>query len=152
MENENKNMLEEIINDPNQVERVIYAINLGVEIPYPHNPNSYFLTGHCNIYSLILLEVFNGYAIPYDSKDHVVTKIGDNYYDVEGLANWKVEDSNFRETYKEFLLEPMMSGVGNYTNGTDDKIIEDGAKAGKSCIRRMIEKKIATKGQSSVKM
>ena len=152
MEEENKKILEEIINDPIQVETVLMAIDLRVKTPYPHNIYSYFLTGQCNVYSLILLEVFDGYAIPYDNNKHVVTKIGDNYYDVEGLANRKVEESDFKPTNKVFLLEPIMTGVGNYTEGVDDKLVEEGVEAGKECLKRIIENTKSKSEQSGFKM
>ena len=137
MEESKNNILEEIIQNPVDVEAVLIAINDKLKIPYPHNKYSYFLTGHCNIYSLILLGIFKNYAIPYDNDEHIVTKIGDNYYDVEGLANWKVEDSNYRESSEVYLLEPIFTGLGEYKEGIDDKVVEEGVRIGREYIEEL---------------
>ena len=149
-ENSRKEVLEEIINNIDAVENIVLEINQNVTIPNPHNIYSYFLTGHCNIYSLILLGVFEGYATPYDNNEHIVTKIGDNYYDVEGLANWKVEDSNYRETYKDYLLDPVFTGLGEYKEGVDDKVILEGIKVGRTLLEKKIKERLEKRGEISI--
>ena len=136
-----KKIMEEITNNVDTIEAIIYLVNEELNVPSYHNVYSYFLTGHCNVYSLILMGIFEGYATPYDcSKEaHIVTKIGDNYYDVEGLANWKVEDSKYTETYKDYLLEPDIVGLGNYETGIDDRIVEQGIRLGKAILEDKIK-------------
>ena len=57
------------------------------KINYLESPYDYYLNGHCLSYSKILCNIFKENAIQYYSSDHVVTKIGNCYYDVGGLIN-----------------------------------------------------------------
>lgn len=53
----------------------------------PYRPYDYYLNGHCASYSRILCNIFKEDSIKYYSEDHVITKIGNYYYDVAGLIN-----------------------------------------------------------------
>lgn len=53
----------------------------------PYSPYNYYLNGHCASYSRILCNIFKEDSIKYYSEDHVITKIGNYYYDVAGLIN-----------------------------------------------------------------
>lgn len=53
----------------------------------PYRPYDYYLNGHCASYSRILCNIFKEDSIKYYSEDHVITKIGNCYYDVAGLIN-----------------------------------------------------------------
>ena len=142
----------ELINDPDCIEGILYKINTGIEIPYPHNLYSYFKTGHCNIYGLILTELFGVYAVPYVNHDHVITKIGDNFYDVEGMMPKRlVESLGFEEITADELYDlPLFRGLGDYTKGIDDKLIETAVKIGRDFIQEIIEKRKKTKGGHSL--
>lgn len=53
----------------------------------PYSPYDYYLNGHCASYSRILCNIFKEDSIKYYSEAHVITKIGNYYYDVDGLIN-----------------------------------------------------------------
>lgn len=53
----------------------------------PYSPYEYYLNEHCASYSRILCNIFKEDSIKYYSEDHVITKIGNYYYDVAGLIN-----------------------------------------------------------------
>lgn len=53
----------------------------------PYSPYDYYLNGHCASYSRILCNIFKEDSIKYYSEAHVITKIGNCYYDVAGLIN-----------------------------------------------------------------
>jgi len=67
----------EIMKKANLPEEAFKEINV-------HNPYQYYLNGHCPSYSRILCEIFKGDAIVYCSSGHVITKIGEHFYDVRG--------------------------------------------------------------------
>ncbi len=101
-------VIEEIINNPNKVVELINILNdsfeniyfgltmknlleLGIDnINYElitRDAISYYKTGECDTYATILCEIFGPYATKYSSEDHVVTKIGNHFYDVRGLRD-----------------------------------------------------------------
>ena len=51
----------------------------------PYSPYEYYLNEHCASYSRVLYNIFKEDATQYYSSEHVVTKIGNYYYDVAGL-------------------------------------------------------------------
>lgn len=70
------------------------------------NVYQYYLNGHCASYSEILCNIFGKYATKYNSSNHVIVKIGENFYDVRGLIN-DIVDEEFHITEKldSFYIE-----------------------------------------------
>ena len=133
MEEEIKNIIDNI----DAMDILIYYINLALEpvIPQYHNVNSFFLTGRCNIYAQILADIFGKYATVYDNHDHVITKIGNHYYDVRGLIDQYENLNEYKETPLEYLKEPLIFGIGNYKEDFDEEIIKIGVNAGNKYIK-----------------
>ncbi len=52
-----------------------------------HNVFNYYLHGHCPSYSRILCSIFKDKATVYCSDSHVITKIGEHFYDVRGIID-----------------------------------------------------------------
>lgn len=144
-------MEEKVLEEKKNIINNLDAINVMIEyinkalvneqvIPEPHGLESYFLTGHCNIYAKILVDIFGDDAMPYDNNDHIITKIGEEYYDVNGFYPRFLVDETFRESPKEYLCEKMF-GLGNYDSRIDDRIIEVGVAAGNQYIEsRVLER------------
>lgn len=51
------------------------------------NVYEYYLNGHCVSYADILRNIFEQYATQYNSSYHVITKIGEHFYDVRGIID-----------------------------------------------------------------
>ena len=132
-----------IVNNVDAVLAMIDKINsaLSTNLPKPHNPYSYYYTGHCNLYAKILSDIFGEYSTVYDKSSHVITKIGSHYYDVRGLVDGMYDMNEFYETPKEWLTEPMAISVGNYNSLDDDPLIQIGIDAGLEYLKERCEYK-----------
>ena len=116
-------IMQEIINDTNKITELIQILNNNFTYIYfelslknlqklkieninyeliTRDAISYYKTGECDVYATILCEIFGEYATKYDSDSHVVTKIGDHFYDVRGLVDHYVK-KDFHITEKEGL-------------------------------------------------
>jgi len=131
--------VEDIIADPTKVEKLINYINgciykAGIENMTVFYPESYFTTGQCNIYAKILTDIFGKYATAYDNTRHVITKIGDNCYDFNGLYKVLDSDGKFIKLPNELILESEVTGLGAYHKLDDDPLIEAGVNAGRRYI------------------
>lgn len=90
----------------------------------------YFTCGRCNIYSYILCKIFGDYASVYDNGKHIVTKIGNSFYDFDGI-NYIIEsDEHLKLFDKTYLLEPTYSLLGNFDKEIDPIIINVAVNAG----------------------
>lgn len=105
----------------------------------PYRPYDYYLNGHCASYSRILCNIFKEDATQYYSSEHVVTKIGNYYYDVAGLIypqdikNYHIVDEmgyHYINTcfnnsdYIEEQIEQELINIGlNHINEQKDKKI-----------------------------
>lgn len=105
----------------------------------PYSPYDYYLNGHCASYSRILCNIFKEDSIKYYSEAHVITKIGNCYYDVAGLIypqdikNYHIVDEmgyHYINTwfnnsdYIEKQIEQELINIGlNHTNKQKDKKI-----------------------------
>lgn len=135
--------MNEIINNSSLMVGLINRINDALinecVIPEPHNLESYFLTGHCNVYAIILSKLFGDDATVYDNQKHIITKIGDAYYDVMGEYAKVLVGNEFYETEPAFLYESLF-GLGSYDKNIDGRIVEVGVEAGKQFISEVMEK------------
>ena len=68
---------------------------------YPLEITDLFSHGYCYHFAIILCNIFNGglYYLPIEN--HFITKIGENYYDINGKVELK-EKSYLWEKYKNF--------------------------------------------------
>ena len=112
------------------------------KINHYHNSLSYFSTGQCNVYGLILNGIFQNITnvTIYDNSiiEHIITQIGENCYDVYGLVN-KTQD--YKECPIDYLYEPTITnGIGNYDPKIHDKMLEDSIKYGKELLVETILK------------
>lgn len=105
----------------------------------PYSPYEYYLNEHCASYSRILCNIFKEDSIKYYSEDHVITKIGNYYYDVAGLIypqdikNYHIVDEmgyHYINTcfnnsdYIEEQIEQELINIGlNHINEQKDKKI-----------------------------
>ncbi len=137
--------LNKFMTNPDLVGAVIYMINTHIKLPYPHNLRSYFTTGHCNIYAEILTKIFEGYAIPYTNNEHVIVKIGEFFYDVEGPIPNRMVGPDYVEITIDQLYDLPTFGVGNYDKNIDEEIIKTGVQIGKDHIKGLIDAKIEEK-------
>lgn len=138
-----KEIIEKTIEDPSEVEKLIFKINdtiINSGIIYRKCATEvddairYFTSGHCNIYAEILYRVLGDYMQAYDNNDHIVSKIGDVYYDFNGLYDITKSETKFRLYDNKYLLEPMYCILGNYDKEEDLPIISVGEAAGKKYI------------------
>ena len=60
------------------------------------NPYAFFTNGNCAIYAEILHAVFGNFASYYIGTYHVVTKIGDYFYDAKGCDKEIKEGGSYR--------------------------------------------------------
>lgn len=67
--------------------------------------DSFYLTGHCASFARALTEIFGESAMVYDTHAYVITKIGNNYYDVLGDAYGEHEAPREGGTYRECPIE-----------------------------------------------
>ena len=98
----NDEKMQEIISNPDNIIKIIEALNdnfsmlylkytmkslknLNSNIDYNnmnlHSATSYYLNGHCVSYAEILCQIFEKYAIKYNSDGHIIVKIGEHFYD-----------------------------------------------------------------------
>lgn len=128
MNNEN---LEEILNNPNNILKIINELNysfpdlylaakikklteMKIDINFNtligHDPYLFYSEGHCVSYSEILCQIFGSNATRYRSADHVIVKIGKYFYDVHGLCH---DISNFYpvETPQDLNYIESMFGI-----------------------------------------
>ena len=134
--------LEEFINNPDNIIDIINTINksfpdiMETYVPTsPHrDPIQYFLTGSCTTYATLLHEIFKGYASYYDCDSHVLVKIGDYYYDVNGEnIEPKLENSGYRYcSDKDYGC--VLISLGR-TDGIDDIIYPELLKIGQNALQ-----------------
>lgn len=141
-EEDRKRILEEIIYNSDAVSIILYYMNEKIDsheikLPGNHNIYSYFMTGHCNLYSLILCKIFGEYATPYANSGHIVTKIGNDYYDATGFVTYEIKsNANISEKrYYEYTIDKLTdiksAGLGLYDPTEDDEIIKQLVEVGK---------------------
>lgn len=138
-----KETIEKIIENPSEVEKLINKINDAVinsgaiyrkcatEVD---DAIRYFTSGHCNIYAEILYRVLGDYMQAYDNNDHIISKIGDIYYDFNGIYDITKSEAKFRLYENIYLLEPMYCALGNFDKEEDLPVILVGEGAGKKYI------------------
>ncbi len=96
-----------IINNPDIIEDFITTLastfpNFYYKYNYVHRDAiSFYYLGHCPSFARILYAIFNGNVSFYVSESHVITKIGDNFYDIRGYVNDRINLSD----YQEYSLE-----------------------------------------------
>ena len=138
-----KETIEKIVSDPNEIEKLIHKINDTVInsgtiyrkcATEEDDAIRYFTSGHCNIYAEILYRILGDYMQAYDNNDHIVSKIGDLYYDFNGIYDITKSDAKFRLYENRYLLEPMYCALGNYYKEEDLPVIIAGETAGKKYI------------------
>lgn len=108
----------------------------------PYRPYDYYLNGHCASYSRILCNIFKEDSIKYYSEDHVITKIGNCYYDVAGLIN--------PQDIKNYHIVDEMGYhyINTHFNNSDDieeQIEQELINIGLNHINEQKDKKILTK-------
>lgn len=136
-----KNELNATMTNVSLILEVIEEINKNVKLPDGHTSYSYFMTGHCNVFAIILTMIFDGYATPYSSDDHVITKIGNYYYDTLGVITDLSVLSKYKKDNIEWLRDMCdITGLGSFEIGVDDVIVKEGVNLGKTIIQDAIEK------------
>ena len=159
-----KRILEEIIEDPVEMYKFIIKLNRSIKFPeyhvadctVSHNIESYFINGHCNIYSAILYGIFGEYATPYANFEHIITKIGDQYYDALGFVSVLEDDKTKRgEKYYDRTIDEIMDvkymRLGQYDPNEDDPIMEQGIRYGKELLESIIQERFAKEQEKEPK-
>ncbi len=96
-----------ILNNPDIIEKFITALtSIFPDFYYKYNhlhrdAISFYYLGHCPSFARILYAIFNGNVSFYVSESHVITKIGDNFFDIRGYVNDRINLSD----YQEYSLE-----------------------------------------------
>lgn len=152
--------IKDLAHNPFIVREVINTINSQypqiIELYNPSNPHkqpySYFMTGGCSNYAEILTNIFQEqvdgyYLVSTDGShtlDHVITKIGDYYYDVNGMKI--LSDYLLFEAYPPGLdsLEQATLAFGRHTDA-DNIIIEKLSEIGIAKFREIIEENTINK-------
>lgn len=90
---------------------VISKINNYFSKKYKRDPYLYYTSGHCYYYAKILQEFFPNSKMYYNTK-HIIIKIGDFFYDVQGIFPIyehndyiEIEDA-MHEEYVKMILTP----------------------------------------------
>lgn len=140
-----QDIMTEIINDENVVLAIIDTLRNSfkdVLIKYVptsnHNALSFYLTGHCPSFAKILYEIFEGNCTILDDGAHVITKIGDKYYDIRGFASNYEDISKYNECPIEYF--PMIEMFLGKTDDCDEKIMQDLISIGKDEINKIKER------------
>lgn len=104
---------------------------LNINNTYVEDPYDYYLNGHCASYSKILCNIFKEYSIKYYSSNHIITKIGDCFYDVAGLIEptqlkyyHKIND-NYDE---EYYINTLFNNSDELEKYLEKNLIEFGLK------------------------
>ena len=143
----NENILERI----NNIDLVINLIEAlkdrFVEIRLKYEPNehtnveNYYMTGHCSSFAKILYFIFENYTTIYDSKyeGHVISKIGDHYYDIRGLIDNLVDLKTYQECPIDYLpyIENIYLNTSNYEQNV--KIEQEMINTGKQILQKMLD-------------
>lgn len=150
----------EILQNEDVVNGVINAIVYNIELPDGRNGLDYFLNGYCYLLARMLTELFGSYAVAYNSWDrgHVVTKIGENYYDAEGfIGGKKFEDLNidldFLPISNEELYDlPTYGGAlpSKWRQLEENEIVERGVKIGIKQLRESINRNLGRVSRHSL--
>ena len=95
-----------------------------------HDVFNYYLYGHCPSYSRILCEIFKDNATVYCSSSHVITKIGEHFYDVRGIVDDLVTNEfTDADCAQGLLYIEMMFGVkDNVEAPIENELINIGIK------------------------
>ena len=123
--------IEDIITNPDVIYSVINVIKdnfpVLLEKYCPNNqnknPNSHYMSGSCGEFAYLLDDIFKDYASFYvnTTHGHVVMKIGDYFWDVNGMHTWESLYPGYNETPKEFVEFDLMP----FTRTDDtDKILK----------------------------
>lgn len=86
---------------------------------------SHYLEGHCVSYSDILCSIFDGYAVRYRNKDHVIVKIGEHFYDVRGLIDDIVLADEFEIVNDNEALGNMYNNLAPLKKDSVEKAVEE---------------------------
>ncbi len=106
----------------------------------PHRDGSYyFVNGSCATYAEILHSVFEGVSQYYSCANHVVTKIGNLYYDAQGLNYAPLETDEYKFCPEEYFPEVKL-GL-HRTDGTEELIKDPLIEIGKTALEKFLRKK-----------
>lgn len=141
-------IMKEIINDTNKITELIQILNnnftdiyyelfikkllaLKVEnIKYElinKDAISYYTTGECDAYATILCEIFGEYATKYNSSNHVVTKIGNHFYDAHGIVdNYVKKDFHVTEIGDLYYIDLAFGKKDSLSKSIEEKLIKIG--------------------------
>ena len=164
-EEDRKRIFEEIIKDPVEMYKFIIRLNRNIKFPeyhigdytVSHNIESYFINGHCNIYSAILCGIFGEYATPYANFGHIITKIGDQYYDALGFIDLlevegKIQSGGkYHERSVDEIMDVKYMQLGEYDPNEDDPIMEQSIRYGKELLESIIQKRFAKEQEKEPK-
>ena len=122
------------LNNVDKIHAVINEIVDNIILPQEQDVYSYFLHGHCNIFINILDNIFQDDISFYynESTNHIIGKIGNNFYDVRGYLNTSELDgyTYIEKDYFYYLVDIHL--IGNYDKTYDESIINIGTNFGKN--------------------
>lgn len=132
----NEKIMLEITSDPIIVAEIIEALATAFPAIYqkyngfPRDPYSFYMTGHCPSFARILHEIFGDKATIMDSTGHVITKIGNHYFDIRGLIDGFEDIERYRECPIDYL--PMVEMVLGSSADHDAELIAELVAIGKN--------------------
>lgn len=138
-------IMKEIINDTNKITELIQILNNNFKDIYYElfikkllalkvknikyeliNKDAilYYTTGECDAYATILCEIFGEYATKYNSSNHVVTKIGNHFYDVRGIVdNYVKKDFHITEIGDLYYIDVSFGKKDNLSKPIEEQLI-----------------------------
>lgn len=86
---------------------------------YKREANNFYMFGHCASFADILSEIFKGYATQYSNGGHVITKIGEDFFDILGWANGEYLNPREGGKYKAWIDAPLEYDFCDLTSKDD---------------------------------
>ena len=142
MEKMNNQDIQEIIKDCDYVLQIIQILNnIFPDIYYKYNGYSrdavsFYYYGHCASFAKVLYNIFTNYATMMDNGSHVIVKIGNYFYDINGCINNLIDINEFRECPINYfpIIELMLTKPDNH----DEEIKEELTKIGKNELKKIV--------------
>ena len=118
------------------IEKLIYILNhVFPDFYYKYNrlcrdAISFYYSGHCTSFARILYAIFNENVSFFAYNSHVITKIGNNYYDIRGCVNNIIKIEDYQEYSKEEFgfLEQELDKLDDYSIEIEKELITFGKK------------------------
>ena len=123
-----------------------YRVSMSYDPYGKTDSRDFYLNGNCNSFAIIMYEIFGDCVKFYhrnkNNTTHTIVKIYDNYYDIRGCINDKIDINEYIEySLNEILYQIEIHNVFSHNMDHENEIEADLIAIGKKKLQELLEEK-----------